>query len=178
MRSALVSLAIFLLPLQLLAAISSHPDLIASMEAGVICAPEVVDLRVAPDTVSGTTNVIDSDPPFVSNTNRVPAVLGIGFGVKAMAADPAGIGEVLMVVTHPPMGDQGATRQSFMSRVNGTETSLIFYQFDYGYELLPGTWTMTAFAGKVVIYEATFEVVPPRMVPELAEVCGFQNLLS
>ena len=153
-------------------------DEIVHFETGVICAPETVGTAPAPGTVAGTTNIIATDPPFVSTGNRVPAVLGIGFGVKAKVGDPAGIDEVLVTITHPPMGRDGAEVQTFASRISGIDPSLTFYQFDYTYELVTGPWTIRAEKDGRVIYKAAFQVLPPQMVPELAAICGFEDLLS
>ena len=152
------------------AAISSapvSPD-ISAIEAGVICPPETVGSSPAPDTIAGTTHLIDEEPPFVSNARVVPAVLGIGFGVKAQTPIEGGINQITMVVAHPAMGNEGVESQSFLT----------FYQFDYSYELLPGSWTMTAMRADEVLYQVDFEIVPPDLVPELAGVCGYENLLS
>ena len=158
------------------------PDVIsddmASVEAGVICAPESTGTAEAPGTVAGTTHLIGEEPPFVAVTRRVPAVLGVGFGVKARSVDAAGLYPVLMTVTHPPMGDGAVTTQTFETTIRGTDPSLTFYQFDFDYELLPGIWQMTASSGDVTFYRTTFEVLPPDQVPELARICGFEDLLS
>lgn len=153
-------------------------DLIASVQSGVVCPPPSVGTSPAPDTVAGTTHLIEEEPPFVSLSNRVPAVLGIGFGTKAMSEAVAGIDNVTMTVTHPPMGDQGATVQSFQTRISGLDPSLTFYQFDFDYELVRGIWRMEASKDGKVLYRTAFEVVAPQLVPELAAVCGFENLLS
>lgn len=151
---------------------------IANLEAGVICPPESVGSSPAPGTVAGATHIIDIDPPFVSTSRRVPAVIGIGFGVKAMAADGLGLDDVTMVVTHPPMGKEQVRTQSYGTRISGVAPSLTFYQFDYPYELVTGLWQMTAVRNDEVLYHTSFEVVPARQVPELASICGFENLLS
>lgn len=104
--------------------------------------------------------------------------MGIGFGAKAMSESAFGIDNVTMTITHPPMGPEKATSQSFQTSISGTDTSITFYQFDYEYELLPGTWTMQASDGDEVLYTTSFEVVPPQNVPELAAICNFQELLS
>jgi len=109
----------------------------------------------------------------------VPAVLGIGFGVRAGIAGPVGIDNVIMQVTHPPFTGTGATQQSFATSIGAEETpGVTFYQFDYGYELALGEWIMTAVSGEEVLYEVTFNVVPPSALPELADVCGYIDLLS
>ncbi|MFQ1701195.1 DUF3859 domain-containing protein [Loktanella agnita] len=153
-------------------------DPIASIEAGVICAPDAVGTAPAPNTLAGETHIIDINPPFVSHSRRVPAVLGIGFGVKTLAAQPDGLGEVTVIVTHPPMGDAAVELQSFASSIGGLDPSLTFYQFDYAYELVPGTWEMAAMRGSDVLYKVSFDVLPPALVPELAAVCGYLDLLS
>lgn len=163
-------------------ALAQSPDmvspLIANHASGVICAPPTTGTSPAPGTVAGTTHLIDVEPAFVSTTRRVPAVLGIGFGIKSQAADIAGIADVIMTISHPEMGDMRATSQSFGSRISGADPSLTFYQFDFDYELVTGIWQMEAASGLDVLYRTTFEVVPPDQVPELASICGFENLLS
>ena len=163
-------------------AIAQAPDTVSdrilSLETGVICPPESVGIVPAPGTVAGTTHLIEGDPPFVSTAARVPAVIGIGFGAKAMAAGLFGLSDVDVVVTHPPMGETGATRQTYRTSINAMEPSFTFYQFDYDYELLPGAWQIEAQKDGETLYRKTFEVVPPEELPALARICGFEHLLS
>lgn len=177
MRLALF-LCVLMSPALADAALQQKSPAIASLETGVICPPPTVGEAQAPDTVAGTTHLIDADPPFLSLDNRVPAVMGIGFGAKAMAADIDGLSNVEMVVTHPPMGNDGITSQSFRTSINGAAPSLTFYQFDHSYEVLIGTWMLEARREGQVLYRATFEVVRPQLVPELAAACGFEDMLS
>lgn len=177
-----VLIATLALPGLLLAQTGPLPDVVApvmrSVETGVICAPPSTGEVEAPGTVAGTTHLIAEEPPFVSTARRVPAVLGIGFGIKSQSHDVNGISNVVMRITHPPMGNQGAQSQTFTSSVSGTDPSLTFYQFDFDYELLPGIWQMEASKDGEVLYRTTFEVVTPDRIPELAAVCGFEELLS
>ena len=152
--------------------------LIASHAAGIICAPSTSGTSPAPGTVAGTTHLIDIEPDFVSTKRRVPAVRGIGFGIKAQAADLFGISNVTITISHPAMGDLRATSQSFGTNISGTDPSLTFYQFDFDYELVTGFWQIEAASGADVLYRTTFEVLPPDQVPELAAICGFAKLLS
>ena len=151
---------------------------IAKLEAGVVCPPPAVGTSPAPGTVAGSTHIIEEEPPFVSNSQRVPAVIGIGFGVKALATDAAGLDGVTIVVTHPAMGAGSVQSQQFTTRISGLGPSITFYQFDYAYELLPGPWQMIAVRDGQVLYTVGFEVVPPAAMPELAAVCGYEDLLS
>ena len=150
----------------------------AYVQAGIICPPETVGSAPAPGTLAGTTHIIADEPPFVSTARRVPAVLGIGFGIKAQSVAADGIDGVTVIVAHPPMGDVAVQTQSFAPRISGGTPSLTFYQFDYAYELVKGTRHMTAMSGETILYSVAFEVVDPSQAPELAGVCGYLELLS
>lgn len=155
--------------------------LLGFFEAGVLCAQDGGIAREAPDTIAGSTHVVEDAPPFVSTGRVVPAVIGIGFGVRTGLVGEFGQDDVVMSVTHPAMRGEGAgvTQQSFVTSI-GTEDApgITFYQFDYGYELALGEWTMTATYEDITLYQTTFTVVPPAALPELAEICGYQDLLS
>jgi hypothetical protein len=151
---------------------------IQSLKAGIICAQDVISLTPAPDTVAGVTNVIEGDPAFVAFSRDVPAVVGIGFGVKSQAADGIDRLGVLITVTHPPMGDAGVIRESYTTDISSSGLSFTLYQFDYDYELVQGTWTFEATHDGKRLFRASFDVVPPQDVPELAAACGYENLLS
>jgi hypothetical protein len=157
---------------------SATTDAIAYLRAGVVCGPPVVGSSPAPDTIAGSTHLIDETPPFIAEITQVPAVIGIGFGVKAQALDPLGLSDVTVIVTHPPMGEAGVTRQSYASWISGTEPSMTFYQFDNEYERVTGTWTFTGVRGGAELFSVDFEVVPPDALPGLAEACRYGELLS
>ena len=151
--------------------------LMSSFKAGIFCAPTVVSTEPAPDTVAGVTNVIEDVPPLVSSGRNVPAVLGMGFGILS-GSKQGMLLDVLVVVTHPPMGDAGVTQQSYYTQITNTGESMTLYQFDYAYELVQGPWTITATQGDDLLFRAGFTVVSPQQVPELAGVCGYEGLLS
>jgi Domain of unknown function (DUF3859) len=151
--------------------------LMSSFRAGIFCAPKVINTTPAPDTVAGVTNIIEDVPPFVSAGRNVPAVLGMGFGILSSSKQQMLL-DVLVVVTHPPMGDAGVTRQSYYTEVTNIGESMTLYQFDFAYELVEGPWTITAMQGDELLFRAGFTVVPPGQVPELAGVCGYEDLLS
>lgn len=153
--------------------------LLATFEAGIVCAQDSGVTRDAPDTVAGSSNVIDEAPAFVSTGRVAPAVLGLGFGVQAGVSGDIGMEGVTMSVTHPPFDGSGATRQSFTTYIGpGDDPSITMYQFDFPYELALGDWTMRASRSGVTFYEVTFTVMPPAALPDLAGVCGYTDLLS
>lgn len=174
---ATLVLALLTPALLLAQSVDQLSPLMASFRAGVFCAPKVISTTPAPDTIAGVTNVIEDVPPFVSAGRNVPAVLGMGFGVLAGAKQQLLL-DVLVVVTHPPMGEAGVTRQSYYTDITNIGQSMTLYQFDYDYELVEGPWTITATQGDEILFRAGFTVVPPAMVPELAGVCGYEDLLS
>ncbi|MFN3662969.1 MAG: DUF3859 domain-containing protein [Yoonia sp.] len=151
---------------------------IAALTAGVVCGPPVIGTSPAPDTIAGSTHIVAEDPPFIAEIRQVPAVLGIGFGVKAQAANPDGLSGVTMTVTHPPMGDTRVTQQSYVTWISGDDPSMTFYQFDEDYERVTGTWTFTASHADEALFTVSFDVVPPEALPGLAEACGYLDLLS
>jgi len=163
---------------------SAAPDdfispLIGSLEAGVLCAQDSGIARDAPDTVAGTTHIVENAPPFISTGRVVPAVIGVGFGVKSSVMMDGGLDTVRMTVTHPPLFGSGATEQSFITSIGAQGApGITFYQFDYDYELALGDWTMTASAGGMTLYQQTFTVVAPSLLPELAGLCGYSDYLS
>jgi hypothetical protein len=173
-----IALALFVIGALPLAGVAQTSDAIASLSAGVVCGPPVVGTSPAPDTIAGSTHIVDESPPFIAEITQVPAVIGIGFGVRAQAVDPDGIDGVTMVVTHPPMGDAGVTRQSYTSWISGAEPSMTFYQFDEEFERVTGTWTFTAMLEEETLFAVSFDVVPPDALPGLADACGYGDLLS
>lgn len=153
--------------------------LINSFEAGVVCAPNVVSTREAPNTVAGETYVVEEVPPFVSHERLVPAVLGVGFAVRASSKDPFGLPGVEMRVTHPPMGADGVTEQRFFSFVGSpTDPSYTSYTFDHDYELVTGDWAFAAYLGDTLLYRVSYTVVSPDLLPDLAAECGYTDLLG
>lgn len=158
---------------------SFQSPLLAVFEAGVVCAIETGLEREAPNTVAGSTHVITAPPPFISTDRVVPAVLGFGFGVRAGLKGDLTQNGVVVRVTHPPFAGTGATEQSFVTRIGPeTDPGVTFYQFDHGYELVTGDWTIKGSMGAVTLFETTFTVVPPDALPELAGACGYQDLLG
>ncbi|MEO1640767.1 MAG: DUF3859 domain-containing protein [Pseudomonadota bacterium] len=153
-------------------------SVISNVEVGIVCPPEPIGSTPAPGTIAGATHIIVEEPQFVSVGSVVPAAIGVGFGVKSQAVDPAGLGAITMVLTHPPMGDAQITLQQFQTSISGQDPSLTFYQFDYPYELVEGTWMFTAMQGEQALFSVSFEVVDPLGMPSLAEMCGYSNLFS
>jgi len=150
---------------------------ISTFTAGVICTPVLLGQTVAPDTIAGHTNQIGGEVHFSSASRRVPAVEGLSFGVRA-ATKMQDYPRVIMTVSHPPMGNQGTTQQSWPMELVAENDRISLFSFQHDYELVRGAWSFEARSGETVLYRANFEVVDPTQVPELADMCGFAEMLS
>jgi hypothetical protein len=107
-----------------------------------------------------------TDPPrFLTETDHIVARLCTRFGVEYRISD-AGTGGVLTVrVTHPrqerPDG-KSATVDEFDTPLGADSPKYTGFEFDYPWELVPGTWTFTLLIDGRVIGEKSFTVtVPP-----------------
>ena len=151
---------------------------ISWIEAGIICASDTGEYREAPGTISGRAHAPTEEPPFVSNSQVVPAVRGVGLGVKARSDATIGMLPIEMILTHPPMGEDGITRQTFVSLITPDRNAIIFFQFDHDYELVTGPWSFTAMRDGQTVFRANFQVVSPDEMPDLADTCDYRDLLS
>lgn len=149
---------------------------IARFSAGVVCSPPSSQREEAPGTSAGYVDIVESYPPFATTTRRVPAMLGVSFGVRYQAKSRDYI-DADLIVTHPPM-ETGATTQQWQTNIWAEGESGSYFGFDFDYELVEGPWTIEAQADGVVLFRARFEVVAPGAVPELASICGFEHLLG
>ncbi|QQA42309.1 DUF3859 domain-containing protein [Pelagovum pacificum] len=176
------ALLLLALPVPVLAQEAESPltvgPMIRSAKIGIFCAPEIFETTPAPDTIAGTTNVVVDEVPFLSDSHIVPAVLDVGFGIKSYAKGDVELTGVTVIVTHPPVGPDGVQRESYQTTIFSSRVSQTLFQFDYEYELVTGPWTLEAIHQGETLFSATFEVVEPGMVPELAEACNYASLLS
>ncbi|MFD1341962.1 DUF3859 domain-containing protein [Litorisediminicola beolgyonensis] len=142
------------------------------LEQGVFCEVPTTGSLPAPGTAAGQIELFDEVPEFQWHTARLPAVPGLSFGIRSEATDGLNYPGVVLTLTHPPFSESGVTRQSYVTALGGFGLSINAYTFDLEEELVTGTWVFTATAGDTELYRATFEVVPPALMPEIAAACG------
>lgn len=137
----------------------------AHFAQGTFCAVDIVGEEAAEDTLSGTLNLVAAPPDFYATGPVVPAQIGIGFGVHVEVL-PEHAGQVRVTTTHPPMGSEGVTRQSWITALNAGDVTYNGFTFEYSYELVEGQWSFTAetLDGQE-IYHAAFTVIDPRFAP-------------
>ena len=152
--------------------------LVAEVSYGLNCAVEITGSMEAPDTDRGQVDVFDTPPELSPLGQVVPALLGLGFGVRARAADGVTITGATFTVHHPPFPGRGTTTQSWRASYSDSAFSTHLYRFDFPYEAVTGTWVMHATYEGETLYRIPFTVVPPEAYPGAATLCDPESLLS
>ncbi len=120
-----------------------------------------------PGTPSGFSRPLGDVPTLLTATNRIPARIGIRFGMFYEINNlPLTNGEltVTIVYRHPPMTSPDGTvssqfNVSGMVRVNDSSVfNWTGFTFDHLYELLPGRWQIEVKFGAKTICEQEFFV--------------------
>jgi len=123
----------------------------------------------SPNTPSGFGRELMESPVFLSETDKIPASLGVLFGFQfAVTGLPAEKIIFGRVVHHPPIqrpDGSVTTRSEFPSvaptPTNGCLVGGFSFGFDYDYELVPGKWTLEIWHGSQKLTEKSFDVYKP-----------------
>lgn len=150
---------------------------VSTLVAGLFCAPPEGERRPAPDTIAGWIHAPDAPVEMIAEGQVVPAVIGLGFGVRYLRADDQDA-RVHYTVTHPPMPPSNLTEQSWDSPVSAGYIDSAFFQFDIEDELQPGDWSFRASIGGEQLFDVGFTVRPASELPHLAALCRGGTLLS
>ncbi|MBN9889606.1 DUF3859 domain-containing protein [Salipiger abyssi] len=177
---ALVAAALAVLPAPVAAetAPSYAHDPLVLLDHGVICQVTTQGARPAPDTLMGEINLIDQSREMDVTTRVVPAKAGISFGIKFTLRPGAGARDMNVIVTHPPMGPEGITRESWTAPIAEGSSSLNLFTFEFPYEMVPGEWVMALEADGERLLEQRFEVVSELAAPAVLSVCYGQDFVS
>ncbi len=153
--------------------------LVASLKVGLICSLHSQGSLAAPETELGSITRIGQPPEIVWQGTRIPAVMGLAFGVVAQAIGPEPIADLRLTIRHPPFLGTGTNRQAWaMDILPGVATGNV-YSFDFPHELVTGTWTFESRAPDgALIYRVAFQVVPPEAAPLQAQLCDGDVLIS
>ncbi|PIE09524.1 MAG: hypothetical protein CSA72_12950 [Rhodobacterales bacterium] len=141
-------------------------------EYGVSCATGVSDTDIAPDTVLGEINILPDGREILWPQSEVPAALGIGFGLWFDTTSvPRGM--TLTTITHPPMGPQGVTRESWKTFQSGDtqEPHYVGYTLELPYELVRGPWRVEVTRNGKTLAAQDFVLVAPEAYPEIIATC-------
>lgn len=144
---------------------------------GVFCVRELTTERPAEDTIAGIVDSFESTPEFEWLGDVAPADFGIAFGLH-ITLPPSAAGAVRFEVTHPPMGPEGVTVESWTSLVTANTRRYVGFHFEKPYEQVPGPWIMRAYSDGRLLYEATWTILPPGSMPEVTGLCSGPDTLS
>jgi hypothetical protein len=150
----------------------------ATLEAGILCVDGTSTSEPAPGTRLGYIDTVEGDISLGLATTRIPALPDLSFGVISTVIDGQGATGVTIIVSHPPMGTEGSTRDAWQRDFYGGGQDASFFSFDYPEELVTGDWTMQAMLGDRLLYEASFVVVDPGAMPGFASPCQMPPQIS
>jgi len=148
-------------------------DAVETLIHGVYCAEAPVSLETAPDTAAGVVNIVPNLPEMRAVTTLVPAQIGVGFGVLVTAPEGGAIDPARITITHPPYPDSGIEVERWQTAIPEGEPGLIGFSFEVESELVTGPWVMLAEdESGAMLFRVAFEVVPPALLPDLAQGCS------
>jgi hypothetical protein len=140
------------------------------VEYGVYCPYDIIGKTPAPDTISGETDHIDN-VILGDLSTKIPAIQGFALGMFYYAKDNTRAYDFVLTLTHPPLGPNGRTEQSWSARVREGKAGQSTWQFDDPEDMALGEWMMElSLNGKVVIRQM-FEVVPAAQAPAALSTC-------
>jgi len=134
---------------------------------GIYCSPEIKERQEAPETTLGYIEVFSGMPEIRFQQQKVPARLGVSFGVVVTSANDV---PSVRVETWQP-GQE--TPDIYYTGYIAGGSSMRGFTFDFKEELLLGVWRMEAWEGETRLYSVEFEVVPPSTLPGIGSDCTF-----
>lgn len=176
-RQAIIALLICPLP-AMAAGVSFDERRVEQLRYGLVCGSDTSETMPAPDTASGTIQKREDWQKIILETQVIPLVKGLALGVDIQPAAPRVLGNVKIIVTHPPFIGSGLTTDSWNSDFDASGSNLNFFEFEHPYEMVEGEWTIEARKGFRTLYSVTFQVVSPDTVPEMAKLCDGISLTS
>ncbi len=150
---------------------------VATLTAGLFCAPEEAGRRPAPDTIIGWVHEPDAPIEMIAEGQVLPAMLGLGFGVRFTLSD-TGDTDIRYTVTHPPMPPSGATTQSWDGYISTGFTGTALFQFDTTEELQLGDWQFSAASNGETLFSVDFTIRPASALPGMLGLCSHGDMLS
>jgi hypothetical protein len=134
------------------------PQRITDIAVGIFCRDGVgFSKSTDPGTIKGTVDRMDRVPNLVMETQVVPAIDKIMFGV--LAREKVENGTVLITVTHPPLGPQGLTVESWNTQMETGKHTVHAYYLGLSDGDPRGRWTITGASDDGLLFYAEFDVV-------------------
>lgn len=125
----------------------------------------VLERKPDPWSADGYINIVPGDPVFTFRQQKIPARLGLHFGLQVMS--DRDIPQVLYVLWQP-----GKQKPSIWeSKFYAYETKFRGEKFADADKLVPGIWLMEAYEGMRLLYRVEWEVLPATYAPEITSFC-------
>lgn len=138
---------------------------IAELHFGIFCKiDETLSSSSAKNTIKGTVENYDSSLPLVEETQTIPAVDRLYFGV--LEREKTENGTIVITVTHPPLGADGTTVESWKSTMSPNELTMHAYYLGLSDGNPVGRWTITGEKGGTKLFYVEFDVVPKARKPD------------
>ena len=110
--------------------------------------------------MSGTIDRHDEMPALVRQTQTIPAIDGMMFGV-ALRYDPPSGADISITVYHPPLGADGTRRESWNTIWDSEERTLHGYRLGLVDGSPVGKWTITGVRENRLLFRVEFDVTHP-----------------
>ncbi|MEM9798494.1 MAG: DUF3859 domain-containing protein [Pseudomonadota bacterium] len=145
---------------------------VALLEAGIIC-PRIStgELVEAPGTEAGFIRRIEQGMGFDLMDRTVPLMDNLSFGFRVGLKAGAEAMDVTVVVTHPPMGARGVTREEWTDTLWPGMTNLNLFTFEEDYEKVPGDWTFAIEADGETLVNVPFTVADTPATAPVDSAC-------
>ncbi|EBA10096.1 DUF3859 domain-containing protein [Sagittula stellata] len=151
---------------------------LSDMQFGVHCDVAKNGSREEPGTVSGIINLIDQHQTVDVVTQIVPAELGISFGIGAWLDAESEPLLLEVVVSHPPMGENGQEVEIWSAPLDPGEPAVNLFTFEKPFEMVEGPWRFQLRKDDEVLLEQNFLVTPPGTVPAVQNACFSAMIMS
>lgn len=141
------------------------------LQTGLICPAGNAEKVPAPDTMLGHVKRREAWQKIVYSTRKVPMLRNLGFGFNIQPNGPRLLEPVTVRVIHPAYKNTDVTVESWSADLAPGRSNLNYFVFEYGYEMVPGTWTFQIDYDGRRIMSVDFTVVPPEQFPGFAGLC-------
>lgn len=137
---------------------SFDPNRVTEVNYGIFCERPPAKASADQDTIKGSVERYSTNPALWSETQTIPAVDGLLFGVLGREDPDSGF-PVTIVVDHPPLGPSGTTTESWDTEMHGDHVTFHGYYLGLGDGNPVGRWTITALRGGRELFAVEFDVV-------------------
>ncbi|WP_299624779.1 DUF3859 domain-containing protein [uncultured Tateyamaria sp.] len=139
---------------------------------GIDCTLPDGEIVSGQDTVDGEV-IVNTSPgtPILIETLTAPTQVGLSLMIAFSVQPDTPPTTLTASVTHPPMGPQRTTRQTWSLNVVGGDKKAFGYGLEDKFEEVPGLWTFRLADGDRVLLQQTFTMVTPDKAQHVMDTC-------